>query len=353
MSIKDFFRKIFYPSRHKKKYPLLSIKKDYSNSNSVLEQIQSIPTEQEDIQLADLKLSQRIINALQAEGIFCLKDLAKLTTQNMFLIPNIGNKSLIELKTALQLLKSYPSQKPHFIDSNLIEDKQNLEIYFDIAEKKFEDQNLSARLINALKSINVFQIKDLFSITEKQLYLTPNMGAKTLQELKDFLSKNGVSIGKKYKILNQNSPQKVIDGTKILSFETFIFSNFNERTAKIIIERYDGKTLEEIAQRYNLSRERIRQICNKLNWKKQESPLKEDKYLPIFRKYAWKEIIFCKVFQEKKICFNYLNHRYGKGQKPLRQSLKDENLTDQQKFEITSFLNNKKTTYRPLSKGKQ
>ena len=359
MSIKNFFKIFFNKGRNIKTNPSQNDKVINKNFiNSLSKSIQSIPTELKHITITELNLSRRVINSLQKNGIFDIKDLTNLTEKNLLLIPNMGRNSLRELKLALEELKTPLAQQLGHNKSNVncTTENRNLEtnhevfeVYCDIAEMKFEEQNLSTRLINSLKNINVFQVKDIFSLTEKTLSLTTNMGQKTLQELKDFLSKNGLSLGIKYKILEAKSPQISIPEKDILCFEEFITKNFDKRTAEVILRRYTGNTLQEIAQEFHLSRERVRQISNKLQWKKWKVQLKEDRYSSIFQKYNWDINIFYKVFQENKYCFNYLQKRYGKGKISLQQALEDENLTEQQKNEIFFLLNNKKNKYSAAS----
>ena len=46
---------------------------------------------------------------------------------------------------------------------------------------------LSPRTINCLKAENIKTVKDLLSWCEHQLYLTPNLGRKSLREINDLL----------------------------------------------------------------------------------------------------------------------------------------------------------------------
>ncbi len=54
---------------------------------------------------------------------------------------------------------------------------------------------LTVRSSNCLKSMNIFLIGDLVQLTEKELLKTPNLGKKSLNEIKDVLAEQGLSLG--------------------------------------------------------------------------------------------------------------------------------------------------------------
>jgi DNA-directed RNA polymerase subunit alpha len=54
---------------------------------------------------------------------------------------------------------------------------------------------LTVRTANCLKALGVKSIRDLLHYNEKQLLETPNLGKKSLTEIKDLLAKKGLSLG--------------------------------------------------------------------------------------------------------------------------------------------------------------
>lgn len=54
---------------------------------------------------------------------------------------------------------------------------------------------LTVRTANCLKALGVKSIKDLLHYNEKQLLETPNLGKKSLTEIKELLAKKGLSLG--------------------------------------------------------------------------------------------------------------------------------------------------------------
>lgn len=118
---------------------------------------------------------------------------------------------------------------------------------------------------------------------------------------------------------------------KFLTFEQYLKNNYDDKISDILIKRYSGATLEAIGNEYNITRERIRQICKKVNLDSIDDNLVEDKYRYIFEKYNWNENDFCSCFNEKPITYNYLEKRYVKGTLDLSFIADDIDLTEDQR----------------------
>ena len=56
-----------------------------------------------------------------------------------------------------------------------------------------DDLELTVRSANCLKAENVFYIGDLIQRTENELLKTPNLGKKSLTEIKDVLGTKGLT----------------------------------------------------------------------------------------------------------------------------------------------------------------
>jgi len=69
-----------------------------------------------------------------------------------------------------------------------------------------DELELTVRSLNCLKSQNIFLIGDLVQRTEIELLKTPNLGKKSLTEIKDVLALKGLSLGLK---LENWSPQNI------------------------------------------------------------------------------------------------------------------------------------------------
>lgn len=61
--------------------------------------------------------------------------------------------------------------------------------------RPIDDLELTVRSTNCLKAENIYQIGDLVQKTEVELLKTPNLGKKSLTEIKDVLASKGLSLG--------------------------------------------------------------------------------------------------------------------------------------------------------------
>jgi len=60
-----------------------------------------------------------------------------------------------------------------------------------------DELELTVRSANCLKAENLYYIGDLIQCTEVELLRTPNLGKKSLTEIKDVLASHGLSLGLK------------------------------------------------------------------------------------------------------------------------------------------------------------
>ena len=103
----------------------------------------------------------------------------------------------------------------------------------------------------------------------------------------------------------------------------------------LIIERLNGKTLQEIGESRSITRERVRQKFTKEFAK--IPMVDEDKYAPLFEKYNFSEEDFIKIFNEEKYVYNYLKEKYKSGELDIEDALKDERFNEPQKEIIRSL----------------
>lgn len=91
---------------------------------------------------------------------------------------------------AFVLLESTTVQEP------LNREKESPEKNYDpILLRPVDDLELTVRSANCLKAENIFLIGDLIQRTEVELLKTPNLGKKSLTEIKDVLATRGLSLG--------------------------------------------------------------------------------------------------------------------------------------------------------------
>ena len=58
-----------------------------------------------------------------------------------------------------------------------------------------DDLELTVRSANCLKAESIYYVGDLIQRTEVELLKTPNLGKKSLTEIKDVLASRGLSLG--------------------------------------------------------------------------------------------------------------------------------------------------------------
>ncbi len=77
-----------------------------------------------------------------------------------------------------------------------------------------DDLELTVRSANCLKAENIFYIGDLIQRTEVELLKTPNLGKKSLTEIKDILALKGLSLGMR---LENWPPENLADQTHAIT----------------------------------------------------------------------------------------------------------------------------------------
>lgn len=83
--------------------------------------------------------------------------------------------------------------------------------YDPILLRPVDDLELTVRSANCLKAENIYLIGDLIQRTEVELLKTPNLGKKSLTEIKDVLATRGLSLGMRL----ENWPPANIDELSI------------------------------------------------------------------------------------------------------------------------------------------
>lgn len=102
------------------------------------------------------------------------------------------------IKTAATILHDQLSVFVDFekVSEQVVEEvEEPVEEFDPILLRPVDDLELTVRSANCLKAENIFYIGDLIQRTEVELLKTPNLGKKSLTEIKDVLAVKGLSLG--------------------------------------------------------------------------------------------------------------------------------------------------------------
>ena len=105
-----------------------------------------------------------------------------------------------------------------FVDFEKVKEQMPVDIVIEeqsfdpILLRPVDDLELTVRSANCLKAENIFYIGDLIQRTEVELLRTPNLGKKSLTEIKDILAIKGLSLGMR---LENWPPDNLVDQSQV------------------------------------------------------------------------------------------------------------------------------------------
>ena len=263
--------------------------------------------------LDEVNFSFRALNGLKNQNLIYLGDLVNYTEKQILAIPKLGRNSLNEIKQVLEELglklnMNLQNWPPKIIEKEIYNSKiEKREKFIELSlEQKYfiskilEETNLSVRAINCLRNLNCKYVGDIIHLGKEDIKRSHNMGKKSFNEIVSLIETAGMEIGENiepwsYEIAESirtyiekndkdDSAEKFVLQDKYLEVELHRVIKQSiiqrsgrlkgtaeesiERGIQVIIDRYglDGapyKTLEVIGQKYNVTRERIRQIERK------------------------------------------------------------------------------------------
>ncbi|AVK95643.1 hypothetical protein FCT18_17460 [Lysinibacillus sphaericus] len=257
--------------------------------------------------LAATGLSENNIKLLQSINI----TYDNLDNLNFKLFSNLTSDNIRE-STYQRIMKAYTEfEALVFIDKN---------------NGNATSTNKEALLKNYLESLEPGSFFTINQLLDSQPFLNEKDDVDFFLK-KDLLIKDNMWYRKKYKELHlhikENSSLKNID---------------------VLIERLNGKSMQELADEQNVSRQSIsnreKMVLKKISFTEEEALYKK-----FFESFNCSKNIFCDLFNETEIVYNFLNIRLKKGKKDLLKHINEYPFTDNQRITILQhykgFINHK------------
>ena len=315
-----------------------------------------------------LQLSKRSYNVLEKFNIITVQDLLTVSIEDIKNFKGIGKKSIQEILSKIELLKDYNFDNIDISieDLGLSEEEKISKESVDFLKKvaKILDCN-TERLISNI-SDHYFSFMQHTDLTEKNEYnyITENIVSllwwknsygkeKWLKYIIRQISKNIYGIEedvlwesipeilkdkKIYKktieyLCELNLIKKLYDDRFVIVYKSVkeeVYNYLTENEANIFLNRISGKTLEEIGNTLEITKEGVRKIVAKCLKKLFLEKFKEDFFLDIYLKYDVSKETFLVALREKET-YNYLNLRYKNKlnqikREPLKNILENEEI---------------------------
>jgi hypothetical protein len=214
--------------------------------------------------IEQLPFSVRLAGVLKNRGWRVLGDLHGAEIEQLLQTKNCGRGTIQELRLFVNRLQAgivgnYPT-----IPAGEVEEPKRVVIPQGVRSWPIEQLPFSARLAGVLKKKGCRILGDLHATEVEQLLRTKNCGRRTIQELKLFI--NRLQAGE------FDSAATIGEGFEVAQLLRFLDERIDAMAVRergMLIMRFGGgvqeaATLEELGIKYDLTRERVRQILNKL-----------------------------------------------------------------------------------------
>jgi DNA-directed RNA polymerase subunit alpha len=151
-----------------------------------------------DTPVTDFELSVRARNCLKKMAIRTLGDLLRISEAELLSYKNFGETSLVEIKsmlTAKGLRLGQQLDRGHYdkIRTEMLE-KLKGTVSEEVLNKPLSQLDCSVRARKALQLLGIHTLGDLAARTEAELMGVKNFGQTSLEELKQLLVANGLSL---------------------------------------------------------------------------------------------------------------------------------------------------------------
>lgn len=279
--------------------------------------------------VAQIGFSKRASNLLQRNGISTVDDLLRLKPKELCRFKNVGVlifNEIIDKQKELQSMEIASDEGPSnpepakyimsLFDSDIYKtDRIDIETYIMRNVKtnglSYKYDNFDPSNHDQCEALEKDIVRgDYFDMLFKRkllAFLQKNNGA-TIDEIRDYFGKSFrsyLSDGLSTYVLNDTLEPF---GNKFLvrnsTINEFCNSLPENRSKECFVMRLNGFTLEEIGRKLGITRERARQIVEKVVCRAKN--LSEIKYAPLYMKYGLSKEAFRFVTGESDIVWNYL-----------------------------------------------
>ena len=321
--------------------------KIFLKKKHTISKIESIKNNELKIRLNELEFSVRALNSLTNQGVKTLGDLVSYKEKDLKTFPNMGQTSIDEIKEILKIHSLELGMDLNIKESNneiLVKTNEEKEEFEELTKeiileliKDFDETTLSVRAKNALRNMNCYYVGDILSVNKSELFRVRALGYKSILEIEDYISNLNLKFGDVIEPwtgiiieelrsslrdeITTSKKQDLIEEDKYLEVELSrilkecIVSpkkdiDITNRVIDVLNSRFglDGspaKTLEIIGQKYNVTRERIRQNqeygLRKLKILKPITPILDKVFETLEKSLPLTEIELNKILKERNL----------------------------------------------------
>lgn len=297
-----------------------------------------------DLPISEMRLSVRARNCLNREGWTTASQLVGKSLEDLLGVKNMGRKTAEEILSAVSAvslrLTNSSNERSTSVDKTTPALAEELAAVFGGLSGtwllKLEQMRESGTEDRDTLLKRLFQESELRGAQKKAIcdYLEAHDDQASMAEIVDYmetrLANGGVSVSFVEELIDEGKVEK--HGSLVIrvypSSMDYAKELKDERQKEILLARLSGKTLEETASAFNITRERARQIQNKALLGRPR--LREDKYTAVFWTYTFSREDFRLAFDEPDEVYSYLDIVTGRKQadtQPLENALTDETLS--------------------------
>lgn len=304
-----------------------------------------------DLPISEMCLSVRAQNCLNREGWTTASQLVGKSLEDLLSVKNMGRKTAEEILAAVSELSLRLSDQATGLSASgnneiaaLAKDLANvfggMTGTWALKLEQLRDGNAYDRetLLNRLLQESKIRSAQKNAICD---YLEAHEDQASMAELMDYMETRLASGAFTVALVEELETEGKIErnGSTILrrypSAADYAAGLKDERQKEVLLARLSGKTLEETASAYDITRERARQIQKKALIGRPR--LREDKYMYVFQTYYFSPEDFRLAFDEPDEVFSYLEIVSGRKQTdtlPLEKALEDESISVKMRRQI-------------------